>query len=347
MVYKMKDVAQHAGVSVTTVSHVLNKTRFVAPETSQRVLEAVRQLNYYANAHARRLAKNRSDLFGLIISEIANPYFPEIIKGFQMAAWEKGYDMLLCNTEYDSQHTRLAIRKLIESEVRGVGVMTSSLDGEVAEELTPNQVGVVFCNLGRVSRLISSIDIDHPQGISQALNHVIQLGHKNIAVIAGPQRNRTAVTIKNAIVQGLGRCGLCPAAVLESDYRLDGGASAVSSLLQQAVFPTAILCGNDVIAMGAMSALENVGIRVPEDVSVVGFDDILFARLARPPLTTIHVPREKLGRLAFEALEKMVRSKRQQGKEYILETSLVVRKSTAPPRKNPFRLSRRVHISRS
>ena len=101
MAYKMRDVAQRARVSVTTVSHVLNKTRFVAPETSQRVLEAIRQLNYYANAHARRLAKNRSDLFGLIISEIANPFFPEIIKGFQMAAWNKGYDMLLCNTEYD------------------------------------------------------------------------------------------------------------------------------------------------------------------------------------------------------------------------------------------------------
>ncbi len=343
MAYKMRDVAQRAGVSVTTVSHVLNKTRFVAPETSRRVLEAIHQLNYYANAHARRLAKSRSDLFGLIISEIANPFFSEIIKGFQMAAWDKGYDMLLCNTEYDSQHTRLAIRKMIESEVRGVAVMTSSLDGEVAEELTPNQVGVVFCNLRPAQRLISSIDIDHSQGISQALGHVIQLGHKNIAVIAGPQRNRTARTIRDAIVKGLEKCGLRPTAVLDSDYRLDGGASAVSCLLQQSAFPTAIFCGNDLIAMGAMSALENVGIRVPADVSVVGFDDIIFARLARPPLTTIQIPREKLGRLAFEALEKMVRSKRHQGREYVLETSLVVRKSTAPPRQHPLRLPGLIH----
>jgi DNA-binding LacI/PurR family transcriptional regulator len=151
------------------------------------------------------------------------------------------------------------------------------------------------------------------------------------------------VTIKDAIVEGLGKCRLSPAAVLESDYRLDGGASAVSSLLQEAAFPTAILCGNDLIAMGAMSALENVGIRVPEDVSVVGFDDILFARLVRPPLTTIHIPREKLGRLAFEALEKMVHSKRHQGREYVLETSLVVRKSTAPPRRHPLHLHKFIH----
>ena len=343
MAYKMKDVAQHARVSVTTVSHVLNKTRFVAPKTRQRVLDAVRDLNYYANAHARRLAKSRSDLFGLIVSEIANPYFPEIIKGFQMAAWEKGYDMLLCNTEYDSKHTRLAIRKMIESEVRGVAVMTSSLDGEVAKELTPNQVGVVFCNLGPSQRLISTIEIDHPQGISKALDYVIQLGHKAVAVIAGPPRNRTAVTIRKAFVEGLEKCGLRPAPVLESDYRLDGGASAVSSLLRQPTFPTAILCGNDLIALGAMSALENVGIRVPEDVSVIGFDYILFARLARPPLTTIHIPREKLGRLAFEALEKMVRSKRQQGVEFLLETSLVIRKSTAAPRGHSLRLQASVH----
>ena len=221
--------------------------------------------------------------------------------------------------------------------------MTSSLDGEVAEELTPNQVGVVFCNLGPGRKFISSVEIDHPQGISQALGHVIELGHKNVAVIAGPQRNRTAVTIRDAIVQGLERCGLRPSAVLESDYRLNGGASAVSSLLQHAAFPTAILCGNDLIAMEAMSALENVGIRVPEDVSVIGFDDILFARLARPPLTTIHIPREKLGQLAFEALEKMVHSKRHQGREYDLETSLVVRKSTAPPRSRPLHLPRLIH----
>jgi len=111
---------------------------------------------------------------------------------------------------------------MIESEVRGVAVMTSSLDGEVAEELTPNQVGVVFCNLGPGRKFISSVEIDHPQGISQALGHVIELGHKNVAVIAGPQRNRTAVTIRDAIVQGLERCGLRPSAVLESDYRLKG-----------------------------------------------------------------------------------------------------------------------------
>jgi DNA-binding LacI/PurR family transcriptional regulator len=222
---------------------------------------------------------------------------------------------------------------MIESEVRGVGVVTSSLDTEVAEELIPAQVGVVYCNLGPPRRLVSNIEIDHSRGISEALEHLIQLGHRHVAVVAGPETNRTAVTIKKAILNGLRKAGLHPTAVLESDYKLDGGASAVSSLLKENPFPTALFCGNDLTALGAMSALEELGLRVPEDVSVVGFDDIFFARLARPPLTTVHIPRERLGRLVLETLDKMTRSKRHSGIEQVLATSLVIRKSTAPPRR--------------
>jgi DNA-binding LacI/PurR family transcriptional regulator len=338
MGYRMSDVAEKAGVSIATVSHFLNKTRYVSPETQQRVLEVVRELNYHKNAHARRLAQNRSDLFGLIISEIANPFFPEIIKGFQRAAWERGFDMLLCNTEYDPIHTSAAVRKMIESAVRGVAIMTSALGREVAAQLTACHIGVVFYNLGPVEKLISNIRIDYSQGISEAIDYVIELGHKQVAVIAGPPTNRTAVALREAIIEGLQRRGLHPAPILESDYKIDGGISAAVALLHQRSFPTCILCGNDLTAMGAMSALEEVGIRVPEDVSVVGFDDIFFARLSRPPLTTISIPREQLGRLAFEALAKMDRSKRQRCAERVLETSLVVRKSTAPPRKHKVRV---------
>jgi LacI family transcriptional regulator len=339
MVYRMIDVAERAGVSAATVSHFLNKTRYISPETQQRVLEVIQELNYHKNAHARRLAQSRSDLFGLIISEIANPFFPEIIKGFQSAAWERGYEMLLCNTEHDPLHMRAAVRKMIESDVRGVAIMTSALGREVAADLTSHQVGLVYYNLGPAEKLVSNIRIDYSQGISQAISYIIDLGHRQVAVIAGPRTNRTAVSLQDAIVDGLKQRGLHPSPVLESDYKIDGGVSAVSALLGQPPFPTTILCGNDLTAMGAMSALEEVGIRVPEDVSVIGFDDIFFARLARPPLTTIHIPRERLGRLAFEALEKMDRSKRQRGTERVVETSLVVRKSTAPPRKHDLRLA--------
>src|ERR1700693_2131177 len=336
MSHTMREVAKQAGVSPATVSRVLNKTQYIAPETEQRVLEVVRQLNYYKNVHARRLATGQSDLFGLVISEIANPYFPEIIRGFQASAWDRGFDVLLFNTEYQQVRTESVIRKLIESDVRGVAIMTSSLDKRATAELTAAGVGVVFCNLGAPERLISNISIDYQRGISQAIEHVVALGHRRAAIIAGPGNNRTAITIRHALVTGLNERKLNPFPVIECNYRVDSGASAVRAVLSQPERPTVIFCGSDLIAMGAMKALEEEGVQVPDDVSVVGIDDISFAFLARPPLTTISVPRERLGEIAFEALEKVLKLKRRKGAEYYLETELVVRRSTASARRqNP------------
>lgn len=332
MVHTMREVASRAGVSKATVSRVLSKTHTIAPETERRVLEVVRQLNYHKNVHARRLATGRSDLFGLVISEISNPYFPEIIHGFQAEAWDRGLDVVLCNTEYRSQRSQSVIQKLIESDVRGVAIMTSSLDKSVTSQLTASGIPLVFCNLSPAGRLVSNIAIDYQRGISQAIGHVVQLGHRRAAVIAGPEDNRTAVTIKHALVSGLTERKLNPLAVGHSNYRVDAGASAVRAILASPDLPTIIFCGSDLIAMGAMNALEEAGVRIPEDVSVIGIDDISFAFLTRPPLTTISVPRERLGRTAFQALERMLKLKRHKGADYYLETELVVRKSTAPPR---------------
>src|SRR5258708_140433 len=140
MSHTLREVAKQAGVSPATVSRVLNKAQYIAPETEHRVLAVVRQLNYYKNVHARRLATGQSDLFGLVISEIANPYFPEIIRGFQASAWDRGFDVLLLNTEYQQVRTESVIRKLIESDVRGVPIMTSSLHKRATAELTPPPV---------------------------------------------------------------------------------------------------------------------------------------------------------------------------------------------------------------
>jgi LacI family transcriptional regulator len=338
MSHTMREVAKKAGVSPATVSRVLNKTQYISPETEQRVLKVVRQLNYYKNVHARRLSTGQSDLFGLVISEIANPYFPEIIRGFQAAAWDRGFDVLLFNTEYHQARTESVIRKLIESDVRGVAIMTSSVDKSTTAELTAAGVGVVFCNLGPPERLISNISIDYQRGISQAIEHVVALGHRRAAVIAGPGDNRTAITIKQALVKGLNQRKLNPLPIIDCNYRVDAGASAVREILAQPEIPTVIFCGSDLIAMGAMNALEEEGVQVPEDVSVVGIDDISFAFLARPPLTTISVPREQLGTIAFEALDKILKLKRRKGADYYLGTELVVRKSTAPARRQSSRI---------
>ena len=210
--------------------------------------------------------------------------------------------------------------------------MTSSLNKSVTSDLIAAGVGVVFCNLGRAEKLVSNISIDYQRGISQAIEHVVELGHRRVAVIAGPEDNHTAIIIKHALVNGLKARKLNPFPVLESNYRVDAGASSVRTILSQPEIPTVVFCGSDLIAMGAMSALEEAGVKIPEDVSVIGIDDISFADLARPPLTTIRVPRERLGRIAFEALDKMLKLKRRKGADYYLETELVVRRSTAAVR---------------
>jgi DNA-binding LacI/PurR family transcriptional regulator len=339
MAHTMREVAKRAGVSLATVSRVLNNTQYISAETRRRVLEAVREFNYFKNVHARRLATGRSDLFGLVISEIANPFFPEIIRGYQAMAWNHGFDVLLCNTEYDRERTKAVMRKLRENDVRGVAIVTSSVDRDMASELTAAGIPLVFCNSGPASKLIGNICIEYEHGVKKAIQHVVELGHRRSAVIAGPADNRTAVTIKKALVSGLTARGLKPVCVLESNYRVDAGAAAVREVLSRPKIPTIVFCGNDLIAMGAMSALEESGVRVPEDVSVIGIDDIFFAFLARPPLTTISVPREQLGVKAFEALDRMLKLKRHTGSNYMLETDLVVRRSTAPVRRQSLRVN--------
>lgn len=326
----MREVAQRAGVSPATVSRVLNKTHYIAEETARRVLDVVGQMKYFKNVHARRLATGQSDLFGLVISEIANPYFPELIRGFQASAWDSGFDVLLCNTQYDGARAQAIIQKLRESDVRGVAIMTSSIGRAMVSELIDAGIGVVFCNLSPPERLVSTILIDYQRGVSQAIEHVVRLGHQRASIIAGPERNRTAVMIKQALVTGLQKQGLALSCLVNSSYEVDAGASAVRAVLSSQERPTVIFCGSDLIAMGAMSALERVGVEIPDDISVIGIDDIPFACLARPPLTTIRVPREHVGVVAFEALEKMLKKKRRQGADHYIETELVVRSSTGP-----------------
>ena len=325
----MEEVAKRAGVSPATVSRVLSKNPSISAETVSKVMTAVEELNYRPNVHARRLAVGKSDLFGLVISEIANPFFAEIIRGFQAAAWERGFDVLLLNTEYDEHRAEAVVQKLIENSVRGVAVITSSLPDSVISTLTSKGIAVVTLNPVPTGHLVSTVMIDYKRGLMQAIDHVAALGHRSAAVIAGPESNRTASAIKQVLVDGLRQKGLDPDPVTHSDYQFDAGASAVQGILAAKSVPTVIFCGSDLIAMGAISALEEAGVDVPNDMSVVGIDDLAFSFLARPALTTIRVPREELGHTAFGALDKLLKLKRPRGNEHAVETELVIRKSTA------------------
>jgi LacI family transcriptional regulator len=334
MIYRMKDIAARVGVSLTTVSHVLNNTphRPVAPEVRRRILEVVKELDYHPNANARRLAQRYGNSFGMVISEIANPFFADVIRSFESSADKGGFELLICNTEYEPDRITAAVRRLIENRVRGVAIMTSMFGPEQVEELTRQKIPVVLLGSGPARPYTAYLEIFSPRGMDKAVDHLLELGHRQLVFFSGPQSNSSAVLIRDLFLEATRKRALLSCLVVESNYRVDGGMSATRSLLAKGSFPTAIICGNDLIGLGVISALEEVGLRVPQDVSVIGYDDILIARLSRPPLTTISVPRNKIGLLAFRALQQIMRSKGKPGCQYSLETELVVRKSTAPPK---------------
>ena len=326
----MKDVAGRSGVSESTVSHVLNSTKYVSPEVRERVLAAMAELNFHGNAHARRLARGHSDFFGLIVSDIENPFLPGVIKAFDQAAYAMGYDVLLSTTNYEAERTERSFRKMIQNKTPGVAVMTSRIEASLGEMLEANGVASVFLDGGTTSALRSNIRLDYAKGTHEAVNFLHNLGHREFAFIAGPATRASHEAYREAIRAALEMLGL-RARIVDGENDVESGERAVQRLLAERPLPTAIVCSNDLTAIGAIRALFRSGIRVPQDVSVVGADDIPFAALCHPPLTTVQIPRERLGTLACEILQRMLREKTP-GYEEVLGTSLMVRDSTGPAR---------------
>lgn len=327
---RIKDVATAAGVSTATVSHVINNTRFVTNETRERVTLAIKRLNYYPNAQARSFALGRSTTLGLVVSDIANPFFPEIIKAVELAAYEHGYDVVLANTSYDAARTSNYVRRFIERKVAGVLLMTSELDTKLIAELRRQQVAVVFLDLGRPGAQMSNIVVDYEQGIEQAIKHLKDLGHTRIAYVGGPKHLRSAVKRLEAFENSVKR--FLPRAkpiIREGDFQMGGGLRIATELLQLKVRPTALVVANDLMAVGAMRACRTFGLHVPRDVSIIGYDDIALAQMTDPPLTTVQLPRAELGRAAVEAVMEIIEHPQGFGVERHIATKLMVRDSTA------------------
>jgi LacI family transcriptional regulator len=327
----IKDVARAAGVSTATVSHVINNSRFVSAETRARVLSAVEHCNYYPNAHARSLASGRSQILGLLISDIANPFFPELVKSIEAAAYEHGYDVVLSNTNYDPARTSHYVRRLIERKVTGVALMTSELDMALVDELARKHVSVVFLDLDAPGVNMSNLRIDYEHGIEEAVRHLAALGHRELAFIGGPARLRSAVKRREAFRASVARYlpGAPPPLICEGDFQLAGGQRAAQKIMARRRRPTAVVTANDLMAFGAMQTFQAAGLNIPADISLVGFDDVAFAALSNPPLTTVCLPRMELGRRAVEALMATVAHPERMGVELHVSTFLVERGSTA------------------
>lgn len=327
----MKEVALRAGVSQSTVSHVINKTRTVSEEKRSSVLAAMRELGFAANAHARGLARGRSDFIGMLISDIENPFFPGVIKAFESVARQNGFEVLLFSTNYDMEIAERACRKLVENQASAAAIMTSQLDPALLEFLAANDIKSVMLDGTAVPPHRGSIRLRYEKGAVEGVQCLFNLGHRDIAMIAGPQNRKSHVSYKTAVESAAWALN-CRLRVVEGNNTSESGSEAVEQLLTNSDFPTAILCSNDLTAIGAIRTLTASGLRVPEDVSVVGADDIPMSQLMTPTLTTIHIPRQELARMAFNLLHKMISTGTQEDLDLLLDTQLVIRASTAAPR---------------
>lgn len=334
----MSDVARKSGVSITTVSHVLNETRPVAEKTRERVLRAAAELNYYKNTSARLLVRGRSDLLGLIISDVENPFYPELIKSFERACATERMEVLLCATNYDRGQAANALRRMLENRVQGVAVMTSQFDRELEAHLSEKKVPQVLLGSPPARKYRSNIALNYQKGLAEAIGYLARLGHREIAMVTGPQEQVSVRVFQEAAVTEMSKLGRKLCRVIEGDHRPESGAEAARVLLSSVARPTAILFGNDRMAIGALGTAEDLGFRVPDDVSIIGADDVWMTRYCHPPLTTIRIPRDTLGQLAFDVLMGMTGSKRKHGSEHVLDTQLVVRRSTCGVMDPNFRM---------
>ncbi|MGA8110553.1 MAG: LacI family DNA-binding transcriptional regulator [Acidobacteriaceae bacterium] len=329
----IRAVAKLAHVSIATVSRTINHVPTVNAKLASRVREAIRELNYLPNTQARALVSGRSRMLGLIVSEITNPFFPELIQGFEDVAVAHGYEILIGSTNYEPERMQRCIRRMMERHAEGIAVMTFGIEQPLLDQFAARNVPIVFVDAGPDRAGISVLHVDYHHGIRQAVQHLAALGHRQIGFVTGPLRLHSAQARLAAFTSAVRECGIPVEErfIVEGDHTMEGGMSAAQSLSDRGELPTAIMCSNDMLAIGVLHKLSREGIRVPGDVSLIGFDDIRMAEMMIPPLTSVRMSRLELARSAVSALRAYAEKTPPQ-REYNIATELVVRESTGYPR---------------
>jgi LacI family transcriptional regulator len=334
----IRDVARAAKVHPGTVSRALNSdTRaLVNPETAERVIEAAERLGYRPNRIARGLKTSRSHTIGVLIPDITNPLFPPILRGIEDRLENVGYTSLIVNTDNDPERERSHLEAMGARQVDGFIAATARLDRELLAELAARGTPLVLVNRSFEDGRVPAVAVDDRRGILLAVGHVIELGHTRIGHIAGPQNLSTGHRRYLGFLEAMRAGGLevpdehvCFAAAFTEEE----GAAAYTELLDAAPDLTAIVAANDLVAIGCYDALESRGRRCPDDISIVGFNDMPFLDRLRPPLTSVRVPQREIGNVAADLLLERLSGGSQTVREILLEPTLVVRGSTAPPRR--------------
>ena len=325
------DIAKLAKVSPTTVSHVINETRFVLPETKKRVHRAMKKLKYQPNLLARSLATGKTHTIGLVISDIRNPFYPELIQGVEELAVLNDYNVFLCNTDYDIEKGLKSIGVLTKRKIDGIIVASSQVDSSVIKQLMDTDINFVLVDWDKRNIGVDSMYFDYKVGMIEAVAHLVSLKHRNIYFISGPKILKTAKIRVRRFIDAIKKYkkGNLDYKILEGDHKIGGGFKAAQKISNERVLPTAIICSNDLTAVGAMKAFKTDGIKVPEDISVIGLDNIKLTEIVSPTLTTIGLERHKIGKVAMELLLNRIKNKKMSKQTCIFKTKLIIRESTS------------------
>ncbi|MGF1687247.1 substrate-binding domain-containing protein [Photobacterium japonica] len=326
----IKDVAKEAGVSTSTVSHVLNKTRFVSDDISVRVLAAVDALNYAPSALARSLKVNHTRTFGMLVTTSTNPFFGEVVKGVERRCYQQGYNLILCNTEGDLARMHTNLDTLLQKRVDGLLLMCSEVEDNTLNLFARHQpVPTVVMDWGPVDFPCDIIQDNSHHGGYLATRHLIEQGHTQIGCITGPQDKLTAQQRLSGFIQAMEEADLPIHTpwIASGNFECEGGEEAFTTLCERGPLPTAMFVCNDMMAMGAINTAHKKGIVVPDDLSIVGYDDVKLAKYITPSLTTIHQPKYRLGQQAVDMLLDKIHSKRETNSVVQLEPTLMQRDS--------------------
>jgi LacI family transcriptional regulator len=328
----MRDVAETAEVSITTVSHVINNTRPVSEALRLRVQTAMVELGYQPNKLARSLRKGKTNTIGVIVPDNINPFFAEVARGIEDTSFQHGYSVILCNSDRDLHKERLYTSVLVEKQVDGILFVAAGMSADNIQPLLKRKMPLVVVDRQIPGMAVDSVVADHRHGGWLATRHLIELGHRRIGCIVGPEEVTSSAERVAGYRKALEDHGLPldESLIIQGDFQYESGYQAGERLLNLDRPPTAIFACNDLMAVGAMSRALETGLRVPADLSVIGFDDIRLAVYANPPITTIKQPKYEMGVIAAELLISRMHDLDRAPGQQVLETSLVVRQSTAP-----------------
>lgn len=325
----ISDVAAKAGVSVATVSRVINGSSKVSPETLIKVKQAIAELNYRPNLLGRALRKTKSERVLVLLPNIANPFYAEIVKGIEDVANKNGYSIMLCNTDSNLEREKKYIKMLKSHLADGAILMASEMTCEELTELS-HEIPIVQCCEYKVGIPITHVSIDNEMAAYKAVNHLIGLGHKKIAFIGAKNQFLSSSLRKDGYIRALNEAGIDfdPAYCGYGDYSYKSGFRIMKQLLSLETRPTAVFCISDLMAVGAIRSAMEEELRVPEDLAVCGFDNIYFSRMFKPTLTTVSQPMHDLGCTAMEALINIIEEKSTEPMHYFMEHELIIREST-------------------